>query len=209
MSVVSPLFLALSASSPIFRGRLANVDTRWDVIAASTDCRTKAERDETSDSYIPKSRYGSISTYISDEARNLPEYSDLKFPLNESIMEFARQSSKSLGVSLDANLVKHLGFLFVRDPMVMFEKKLNLDNTTETAHFENIQSTNWNSVRLKPPPSMDSSIGWRFEFRTMESQITNDENAAFMLLSHILVRLFFESDQLNFYIPITLVDTNF
>lgn len=56
---------------------------------------------------------------------------------------------------------------------------------------------------------MDSSIGWRTEFRTMESQITNDENAAFMLLSHILVRLFFESDELNFYIPITLVDENF
>lgn len=117
---MSPLFLALSASSPIFRGRLADIDTRWDVIGASTDCRTKSERDSTSSDFIPKSRYGSISTYISDEARNLPEYSDLKFPLNEDIMEYTRQESKKLGVPLDENLVKHLGFLFKRDPMVMF-----------------------------------------------------------------------------------------
>lgn len=84
-------------------------------------------------------------------------------------MEFARVKSKEMGLELDENYIKHLGFLFIRDPLVLFEKKINVDNTKETLHFENIQSTNWNSVRLKPPPSMDSKIGWRFEFRTMES----------------------------------------
>lgn len=106
-------------------------------------------------------------------------------------MEFAKEESKKLGVEVDEQLLKHLGFLFIRDPLVLFERKLTVDNEKETLHFENIQSTNWNSVRLKPPPAMDSSIGWRFEFRTMETQLTSDENAAFMLLSHILVRLFY------------------
>lgn len=84
-------------------------------------------------------------------------------------MEFAAEESKKMGVNIDENLLNHLGFLFARDPLVLFEKKININNNSETAHFENIQSTNWNSVRLKPPPSMTSSIGWRFEFRTMES----------------------------------------
>ncbi|KAL4462626.1 hypothetical protein ABPG74_000456 [Tetrahymena malaccensis] len=209
LSIISPLFLAMTASSPIFRGKLAAIDTRWDVIAASVDCRNPEERDPTSSKYIPKSRYDSISFYISDEKRNLPQYNDLKFPLNEEIMKFAREKSQEMGLELDENYIRHLGFLYIRDPLVLFEKKLNVDNEKETLHFENIQSTNWNSVRLKPPPSMDSNIGWRTEFRTMECQITNDENAAFMLLSHIFVRLFYQSDSLNFYIPITKVDINF
>jgi Glutamate-cysteine ligase len=36
--------LALSASCPIFRGYLADVDCRWNVIAASVDDRTPEER---------------------------------------------------------------------------------------------------------------------------------------------------------------------
>jgi len=53
-------------------------------------------------------------------------------------------------------MIEHLGFLFKRDALVVFDKKINLDNTKSTAHFENIQSTNWNSVRLKLPPTFDS-----------------------------------------------------
>ncbi len=56
----------------------------------------------------------------------------------------------------------------MRDALVIFDKKIDIDNTKQTAHFENILSTNWNSVRLKAPPAFDSPIGWRVEFRTME-----------------------------------------
>jgi len=65
------LCLALTASSPIFRGKLAAVDTRWDVISASVDCRNSSERDPTSEKYIPKSRYSSISVFASNDKRNL------------------------------------------------------------------------------------------------------------------------------------------
>ena len=50
-----------------------------------------------------------------------------------------------------------------------------------------INGTNWNSVRLKIP--IDDSIGWRVEFRTMEVQLTQDENAAFSLLIHFIARV--------------------
>ena len=36
--------LAMSAASPIYRGYLADIDTRWTVIAQSVDDRTKEER---------------------------------------------------------------------------------------------------------------------------------------------------------------------
>jgi glutamate--cysteine ligase catalytic subunit len=33
--------------------------------------------------------------------------------------------------------------------MVVFRDKVQIDDMESTAHFENIQSTNWNSVRFK------------------------------------------------------------
>ena len=44
--------------------------------------------------------------------------------------------------------------MFSRDAMVIFENAF--DDTDNTKMFENLNSTNWNSVRFKPPPSLDS-----------------------------------------------------
>jgi glutamate--cysteine ligase catalytic subunit len=41
---VGPIMLALTAAAPIFRGYLADVDCRWNVIAGSVDDRTPEER---------------------------------------------------------------------------------------------------------------------------------------------------------------------
>ena len=53
LAPVCPILLALTASSPMFRGYLADVDCRWDIISASVDDRTKKERQPDG---IPKSR---------------------------------------------------------------------------------------------------------------------------------------------------------
>lgn len=45
------MFLALTAGSPIFKGKLADIDTRWDIIAASVDDRSPEERDIKSEKY--------------------------------------------------------------------------------------------------------------------------------------------------------------
>lgn len=43
-------------------------------------------------------------------------------------------------------------------------------------------------MRLKlPPPNAD--IGWRVEFRTMEVQLTDFENAAFSIFTVLLSRI--------------------
>jgi len=49
LHILSPLMMALSASTPIFNGKLTDMDTRWSVIAQSVDCRRPGES-------IPKSR---------------------------------------------------------------------------------------------------------------------------------------------------------
>lgn len=44
LTVATPIMLALSASAPIFRGYLVDVDARWKVIAGAVDDRTRQER---------------------------------------------------------------------------------------------------------------------------------------------------------------------
>jgi len=60
------ILAALSASAPIYKGKLANYDLRWSVISQSVDCRTEEERNVDSEKYIPKSRYSTINHYISN-----------------------------------------------------------------------------------------------------------------------------------------------
>ena len=71
---------------------------------------------------------------------------------------------------------------------------------------QNIQSTNWQTMRFKPPPP-GSNIGWRVEFRSMEVQLTDFENAAYSIFIVLLTRAIL-SFGLDFYIPISKVDEN-
>lgn len=75
------------------------------------------------------------------------------------------------------------------------------------AHFENLQSTNWNSLRFKPPPSRESSIGWRVEFRSMDIQITDYENSALVIILGMITNVINHFD-VNFVMPISKIDIN-
>ncbi|CAD8050950.1 unnamed protein product [Paramecium sonneborni] len=207
LAVLAPLFAALTAGSPIYKGKISNWDTKWDCLEMSVDCRSENERNPKNPNHIPKSRYSTISYFISNDKMNLEEYNDLNFPANEEIMQFAKQKAQQMDIPLDQRLLRHLGILFLRDNMVMFKDKIHIDDNT--AHFEAIQSSNWNSVRFKPPPSYNSKIGWRVEFRTMEIQLTAEENAAWSIMILMIVRLFFTKHiPVNFYMPLSLVDEN-
>lgn len=104
---------------------------------------------------------------------------------------------------IPSKLAKHIGHLFIRDPLVQFAETIEQDDELSMDHFENIQSTNWQTVRFKPPP-VNSPIGWRVEFRSMEVQITDFENAAFSVFIVLLTRAILSFD-LNFYQPISQV----
>jgi glutamate--cysteine ligase catalytic subunit len=228
LAVLAPIMLAMTAATPLFRGRLADIDARWTVISQSVDDRTPAERGlVTSSDDLQKlatenynelvgqgvkrqykSRYDSISTYIyhcSGDAvceRSFSYYNDIPCPVDEE----AKATLLEAGV--DMNLAHHLAHLFVRDPLVIFEDAIEIDDTVYTDHFENIQSTNWQTVRWKPPPPRvtpeDPHIGWRTEFRSMELQLTDFENAAFTVFVVLITRVILAFD-LAFYIPLSKV----
>ncbi|TGZ73362.1 hypothetical protein CRM22_001563 [Opisthorchis felineus] len=200
LATICPILMALSAASPAIRGYLLDTDCRWGIISASVDDRTEEERGlkplEKNRFVIPKSRYDSISSYLSLMGQ---AYNDIPLVYDQEFYETL------MAEGVDDALAKHVAHLFIREPVSLFEEQL-VEKENSVEHFENIQSTNWQSMRFKPPPP-DTSIGWRVEFRPMELQLTDFENAAFvsflLLLSRTILRL-----KLNLLIPISKVDEN-
>ncbi|KAI1290171.1 Glutamate--cysteine ligase catalytic subunit [Halotydeus destructor] len=201
LNPLCPVFMALSAASPVHKGYLTDRDCRWAVISQSVDDRTKEELGEEplkNGKYrISKSRYDSIDMYISPCGE---KYNDLTVVHNEEYL------ATMVEQGVDPLIAKHISHLFIRDPISVYLEKLDQDDENETDHFENIQSTNWQTMRFKPPPA-NSSIGWRVEFRPMEVQITDFENSAYVVFVVLLTRLIL-SYKLNLLIPISKVDEN-
>ncbi|CAE1240057.1 GCLC [Acanthosepion pharaonis] len=80
------------------------------------------------------------------------------------------------------------------------------DRTEEERGIKNIQSTNWQFLRFKPPPP-NSNIGWRVEFRPMEVQLSDFENAAYVVFIVLVTRVIL-TFKLNFLIPISKIEKN-
>ncbi|RCI12600.1 hypothetical protein L249_1028 [Ophiocordyceps polyrhachis-furcata BCC 54312] len=205
LSPLGPIMLALTAATPIYKGFLADTDVRWNQISRSVDCRTPEEMGEQplrNDRWrIPKSRYASNSTYISTDARLRDEYLDPDLVIDPDI------KARLVDGGMDDRLATHFAHLFIRDPIVVFEEDLRELDLNKTDHFENLQSTNWQHMRFKPPPADNNNIGWRVEFRSMEIQMTDFENAAFSVFMVLVTRVILSFD-LNLYIPIAKVDEN-
>ncbi|XP_060522257.1 glutamate--cysteine ligase [Cylas formicarius] len=201
LTPLCPIMLALTAASPVHRGFITDVDCRWNVISGSVDCRTEEERGvkplKENKFVIKKSRYDSIDSYLSEQGEI---YNDIPILYNKEDYEKLRNSG------IDDLLAQHIAHLFIRDTVSLFSEKINQNDEEDTDHFENIQSTNWQTMRFKPPPP-HSTIGWRVEFRPCEVQITDFENAAIVCFVVLLTRVIL-SYQLNLLIPISKVDDN-
>ncbi|KAL9119343.1 MAG: hypothetical protein Q9187_004107 [Circinaria calcarea] len=204
---VGPIMLALTAATPFFKGYLTDTDTRFPRVAAALDDRTPAELGEkppTINQYGPiKPRFSSNSTYISQSSFLRPAYQDPHLAVNKPLKE------RLMAGGMDSLLATHFAHLFIRDPVVASTKDLTSFDPTATNHFDMLQSTNWNTVRFKPPPSQSpkETTGWRVEFRAMEVQVSDFENAAFAVTMVLLMRTILALN-LNLYIPITKVEEN-
>lgn len=201
LTPLCPIMLALTAASPAFRGYLTESDCRWNVISASVDCRTEEERGlkplKENQFEIAKSRYDSIDSYLSPAGER---YNDVPLTYDEKVYQRLREGN------IDHLLAQHVAHLFIRDTVSLFEEKVHQNDAEDTDHFENIQSTNWQTMRFKPPPP-NSPIGWRVEFRPCEIQMTDFENAAIVCFVVLLTRVIL-SYRLDFLIPISKVDEN-
>lgn len=210
MGVLTPLLLRISRASPVAQGRLLSTETRWDILNFAADCRTDEERgckfivsgDIPKKSAIPKSRFSSIDCFISEKERNIAAYSDIEFPIHHDSYESLIKNG------VNEKMARHVASLFVRDPLLIYEEMVNVseayDRDNNLDDFLNIQTSNWRSVRIKPP----ENSGWRVEVRALEIQPSAFENAAFSIFVFLLSRVIAEYN-LNFYIPISNVDENF
>jgi glutamate--cysteine ligase catalytic subunit len=161
LTPITPILLALSAGTPIFRGYLSDVDSRWDVISAvewpilaslytcstlqSVDDRTLEERGEVplkeNRFRIDKSRYDTTDCYI---------YSPCSLPYNDVPLQYEQKHIDQLVEGgIDVTLARHLAHMFIRDPLQVFKERIEQDDTKSTEHFETIQSSNWMNMRFK------------------------------------------------------------
>jgi len=137
LAVLSPILLALTAATPILKGRLADTDVRWHTIASSVDDRRPAERGEVAGEEgrraaadprlagegvrrVYKSRYDGISCYIyscpwrSKEGSVVDVFNDAPVEVDEKLMALLMEKG------VDSTLARHIAHLFIRDPLVIF-----------------------------------------------------------------------------------------
>ncbi|KAI4269972.1 MAG: hypothetical protein L6R38_007273 [Xanthoria sp. 2 TBL-2021] len=199
---LAPIMLALTAATTIWNGVLADSDVRWNVISVCLDDRTTDEIGDTSShSKQGRSRFSSNDVFMSEDPRLLDRYNDTHLVIDNGVKQ------QLLDSGMDERLANHFAHLFARDPLVVFSRDAAPDAPESTALFEAVQSTNYQTVRFKPPPSLHSDIGWRVEFRPMEVQMTDFENAAFAIFMILLSRTILHFD-LNLYMPISTIDKN-
>ncbi|KAL8852791.1 MAG: hypothetical protein Q9221_002300 [Calogaya cf. arnoldii] len=196
---LAPIMLALTAATTIWNGVLADTDVRWNLTTACLDDRTVDEIKGPNKK--SRSRGSPNNLYISQDTRLLGQYHDTPIDSDNGVTQ------QLLDGGMDHRFAKHFAYLFAQDPLVVDSKNVETDMPESTALFEAVQSTNYPCVRFKPPPSLNSDIGWRVEFRPMEVQMTSFENAAFAIFIMLLSRTILHFD-LNCYMPISMVDEN-
>lgn len=172
------------------------------------DCNSLKTKDGKPIQKIPKSRYDSIDSYLGGNDFYNSKYNDIYSPINSEVYSDLLKDKH-----FDPLLAQHFAHLFIRDPLVIFAELINQDNKTMNDHFENLQSTNWQTLRFKPPglysegEDIASTPGWRVEFRPMDIQLSDFENAAYSnfisLLSKAIIKF-----KPNMYIPISRIDEN-
>jgi glutamate--cysteine ligase catalytic subunit len=65
-------------------------------------------------------------------------YNDIPVPIDEESYTQLREAG------IDPALAQHVAHLYIRDPLVVFNGAVEeVDDDTQTEHFESIQSTNW------------------------------------------------------------------
>ena len=192
-AILSPLLLNLSSATPFIKGFLTESHNRWNLIEQAVDDRKQNEN-------INKSRYSSISRFVHKIGQ---KYNDLKEEYDEDCYNYLKKKN------IPDNINKHISYLFLRDPIIMYEKDLNknkLITENETDFFVNINSSNWNNVRLKPP--LNAKDSWKIEIRMLDMQTNNFKNASFIIYILLLTRTIIHYN-MNFYMPLSYIEKNY
>ncbi|KAJ2725215.1 glutamate--cysteine ligase [Coemansia sp. Benny D115] len=223
LAPICAIMTALTAATPIVKGFLTDRDCYWDVQCSAVDDRSAQERGivplTTAKGTLLKSRFGSIDTYLgpgpnSDDLSFHPEFNDCQYTYDSN----SYWKMKNGGV--DHLLSQHVARLFIRDLHYASARMLgevpangvngHRSNGSSSSdgqeHFKRFLGCNRQNVCLYPPNTRAGS-GWEIEFMSLEVQLTDAENAAFITFIVLLSRVII-SYRLNLYLPISLMDQN-
>uniref|UniRef100_A0AC35GI80 Glutamate--cysteine ligase n=1 Tax=Panagrolaimus sp. PS1159 TaxID=55785 RepID=A0AC35GI80_9BILA len=204
LAPITPILSALSAATPIHRSYLSEVDSRWNIISQGNDDRTPEERGEMplkddGKFFIEKSRYDCFSCYLHETSQT---FNDIEVKYDE------KHFQQLLSAGIEEPIAQHIAHMFIRDPLIVLKDHINEDYEEGcTDHLDFLQTSVWNNMRFKPPPSENSEIGWRVEFRPTEIQLTDFENAALSCFVVLLTRVII-SYNLVFVTNISTVNEN-
>lgn len=162
LGAIAFMFQCISNGSCVVNGKLSDYDNRWPILEHAVDERSPNEIGK-----IPKSRCSPFSLYISNDKRNRNRnrnrnrYNDLKFVINKKFKRNLKQlfKTKESEFYKDTRLLNHFAYLFVREPLFVSDNDTIDEDKNHTLDFEKIQGSNWNKLRFKPPPSLESNIG--------------------------------------------------
>jgi len=202
MIPLGPLMLALSAATPIYKGRLVATDTRWKAMCWAGDDRKPSERAD-----LPP-RMGCTPMYL-EETLSARQMNDR--PLKPA--EGAKTDLQKHGVS--PALATYFAHILGREPIIDTACIHEPDDTSDSAQDTRMESLNihmstwWPHVRLKLPvlSSVNDSLPWRVEFRPMEAQPSDMENAALVVALRVLHKTI-QHFNLDLKIPISAVEQN-
>jgi len=114
----TPIMSALSASTPILKGQLSDHDLRWEIIEQAVDCRVGRELDQNDKFFLPKSRYSTVSHYISNHEYVQDFHNDIRTAVCDQALKLLSDNG------VDERLSYHVASLFRRAPIPVYEKEL-------------------------------------------------------------------------------------
>lgn len=199
---LGPLMLALSAATPIYKGRLVATDTRWEAMCWAGDDRKPSEKSDL------QPRSGCTPMYL-EETLSARRMSDQFLKSAEG----AKSDLCKHGVS--PALATYFAHVLGRAPLVdatCTPEAGGLSSSAQDVRLDSLNvhmSTWWPHVRLKLPvlSTVNGSLPWRVEFRPMEAQPSDMENAALVVALRILQQTI-QHFNLDLKIPISAVEEN-
>lgn len=192
---LAPVMSALTAGTPAFKGWLAKTDTRWACFGQTVDDRIAAEIETGCPSCSTTS---SSITYAAPSSCFNPEYQIQGLEFDQNIC------AELEAHGMHSNLARHFACILSRDPYAS-RHSLETADMSVSLVLDGVLAHVWQPVRLKPPSN--EQTGWRVEFRPMEVQLTDFENAAFCVFVVLAAKLIVEK-QLNLYVPLDQIDTS-
>ena len=194
--------LALSAATPIYKGRLVATDTRWKALSWAGDDRKSSEKPHL------QPRSGCTPMYL-EEATHARK-------MNDRILKSAEEPRSDLRKKgVPPALATYFAHILGREPLIgtacmpESDDSSNLAQEMRMVSLYTHMSTWWPHVRIKLPvlSPADDSLPWRIEFRPMEAQPSDMENAALVVALRVLQQTI-QHFELDLKIPISAVEDN-